>query len=49
MAMIECSVCGQMAQSRTSHHCSDCGAPLCDDCANNTDGLCEECCDNDRY
>ncbi|MBR6766537.1 MAG: hypothetical protein IKM02_01160 [Clostridia bacterium] len=48
MSMIECRNCHRVADSRSFQTCSDCGAPLCDDCANNYEGLCPDCDDRDR-
>lgn len=49
MAMMECSCCHRLADSRSFQRCCDCGAPLCDDCASRNDGLCNDCYDGDRY
>ena len=43
MPMAECRSCHKRADSRAFRHCSDCGAPLCDDCANEYAGLCPDC------
>ena len=48
MSMMECSCCHRIADSRSFRHCCDCGGPLCDDCANRTDCLCDECYDRER-
>ena len=48
MSMMECSCYHRIADSRSFRHCCDCGAPLCDDCANRTDCLCDECYDRER-
>jgi len=48
MSLIECSCCHRLADSRSFRRCCDCGSPLCDDCANRSDGLCDECFDADR-
>ena len=47
MAMMECRSCHRMADARCFRMCCDCGAPLCDDCANEHEGLCPECDDRD--
>ena len=43
MPMAECRSCHKRADSRAFRHCSDCGAPLCDDCANEYSGLGPDC------
>ena len=43
MSMIECTCCHRIADSRAFRLCSECGAPMCDDCANDRDGLCVRC------
>jgi len=43
MSMIECSCCHCFADVRSFRCCSDCGAPLCDDCANISGGRCYDC------
>lgn len=43
MAMMECKNCHRIADSRCFRSCVDCGAPLCDDCANAASGLCGDC------
>lgn len=48
MSMMECSCCHRLADSRSFRLCCDCGAPLCDDCANRSDCLCDECYDRER-
>ena len=45
MAMMECSDCFRLADSRCFQRCVNCGAPLCDDCASRNHGLCEDCAD----
>ena len=47
MAMMECKNCHRIADSRCFQRCTDCGAPLCDDCANSYEGLCRDCETND--
>ena len=47
MSMMECRNCHRIADSRSFQTCADCGAPLCDDCANNHEGLCMDCDDHD--
>ncbi len=47
MSMMECKNCHRIADSRCFQTCSDCGAPLCDDCANEHEGLCHDCDDHD--
>ena len=50
MSMMECSCCHKRMDARGFRLCADCGAPLCDDCANARRGLCFECDGNDyRY
>lgn len=48
MAMMECKNCHRLADVRSFRHCCDCGAPLCDDCANQHEGLCRDC-EGDDY
>ncbi|MDO4865572.1 MAG: hypothetical protein Q4C10_03375 [Clostridia bacterium] len=43
MSMAECRSCHRVADSRSFRSCVDCGALLCDDCANEYDGLCPDC------
>ena len=43
MSMMECKNCHRMADARCFRLCADCGAPLCDDCANASEGRCREC------
>ncbi|MDD6884453.1 MAG: hypothetical protein PUD50_12175 [Eubacteriales bacterium] len=43
MSRIECSVCHQPADSRALTKCCDCGAALCDECAERCMGLCPDC------
>ena len=43
MAMMECRSCHRIADSRGFQRCGDCGAPLCDDCANESDNRCPDC------
>ena len=43
MSMMECKCCHKLADARCFRLCSDCGAPLCDDCANEHEGLCADC------
>ena len=43
MSMMECSCCHRRADARSFRPCGDCGAPLCDDCANEHEGLCPDC------
>ena len=43
MSMMECKNCHRLADSRCFRMCLDCGAPLCDDCANASDGRCGDC------
>ena len=43
MPMAECRSCHNTADSRAFRRCNDCGAPLCDDCANEYAGLCPDC------
>ena len=43
MSMMECRNCHRLADARCFRLCSDCGAPLCDDCANEHEGLCRDC------
>lgn len=43
MAMMECKNCHRLADARCFRLCGDCGAPLCDDCANEHEGLCRDC------
>ncbi|MDY3026571.1 MAG: hypothetical protein SOR74_06620 [Candidatus Faecivicinus sp.] len=43
MSMMECSCCHRIADMRAFRRCCSCGAPLCDDCANRSDCLCDEC------
>ena len=43
MPMAECRSCHKTADSRAFRRCNDCGAPLCDDCANEYAGLCPDC------
>ena len=43
MSMMECKNCHRIADARCFRACSDCGAPLCDDCANEYAGLCRDC------
>ena len=43
MPMTECRNCHRVADSRSFRACNDCGAPLCDDCANEYSGLCRDC------
>jgi len=51
MSMMECKNCHRFADCRSFQICSGCGAPLCDDCANDHEGLCFDCDDreSDRY
>ena len=49
MSMMECRNCHRIADARSFQRCCDCGAPLCDDCANRRDGLCDDCYDGERY
>lgn len=48
MSMMECRNCHRRMDARSFRLCSDCGAPLCDDCANQSHGLCADC-DEDEY
>ena len=41
--MTECSSCHKIADAGSRRACADCGAPLCDDCANEYSGLCPDC------
>ena len=43
MSMMECRNCHKIADSRGFRLCPECGAPLCDDCANYYRGVCFEC------
>ena len=43
MSRMECICCRKQADARSFLRCSDCGAPLCDDCASRSGGLCEDC------
>ena len=43
MPMTECRNCHKVGDSRSFRACADCGAPLCDDCANEYSGLCPDC------
>ena len=43
MPTTECRNCHRRADSRAFRACTDCGAPLCDDCANEYSGLCPDC------
>ncbi len=43
MARLECSVCHQQADARALNRCRDCGAPMCDECAQRGMGLCPDC------
>lgn len=43
MPMSECCSCHRRADSRAFRSCMDCGAPLCDDCANEYAGCCPDC------
>ena len=43
MPMCECRSCHKVMDSRAFRACSDCGAPLCDDCANEYSGYCPDC------
>ena len=43
MPMSECRSCHRTMDSRAFRSCADCGAPLCDDCANDYSGLCPDC------
>ena len=43
MPMTECRNCHRVGDSRSFRACADCGAPLCDDCANASEGRCREC------
>ena len=43
MPMNECRNCHRVMDSRAFRSCCDCGAPLCDDCANEYSGLCPDC------
>lgn len=43
MSLMECGLCGRMADARSFRLCSGCGAPLCDDCHYRADGFCIRC------
>lgn len=43
MSMMECKNCHRIADCRSFQTCQSCGAPLCDDCANEHYGLCADC------
>ena len=43
MTWMECKSCHKIVDSRCFRACCDCGAPLCDDCANEYAGRCPEC------
>ena len=43
MASMECKGCHRIADARCFRTCRDCGAPLCDDCANTYRDRCPEC------
>ena len=49
MAWMECKSCHRIADSRRFRTCCDCGAPLCDDCANASGDRCPECGGEDNY
>ena len=46
MPTTECRNCHRVGDSRSFRACNDCGAPLCDDCANEYSGLCPDCDDS---
>lgn len=48
MSRMECSCCHKQADARSFLRCPDCGAPLCDDCASRTGGLCNDCDDGEQ-
>lgn len=48
MTLIECSRCGCIADARSMIACGICGARLCDSCAKESHGLCDDCADSDR-
>ena len=43
MPTTECRNCHRRGDARAFRACTDCGAPLCDDCANEYSGLCPDC------
>ena len=43
MPMTECRSCHRVADSRSFRSCVDCGALLCDDCANENRNRCFDC------
>lgn len=43
MAMMECRNCHRVADARRFRACAGCGAPLCDDCANENRNRCFDC------
>ena len=43
MSMMECRGCHRRMDARSFRLCCDCGAPLCDDCANQHEGFCPDC------
>ena len=43
MPTTECRNCHRRGDARAFRACNDCGAPLCDDCANASSGLCPDC------
>ena len=48
MSMMECSVCHSRADARQFQRCVDCGAALCDDCAERYGGMCMDCADDEQ-
>jgi hypothetical protein len=48
MGMIECARCGCMQDARSMAACGICGAHLCDSCARESHGLCDDCAAGDR-
>ena len=43
MSMMECTMCHKLADARSLHGCTSCGAMLCDDCSERDLGLCADC------
>lgn len=43
MSMMECATCGQAVDARSTHSCRHCGGLLCPECAEDADGTCPEC------
>jgi len=40
---VNCEDCNAEIDGETCQHCSKCGEPLCADCAEMKNGLCDQC------